>query len=934
MNEVTSDLADGHVDAASGSAEAAREMPELGAEGLEAEPQAGDAAPPAPPEETRPQRVLRGSIDKTTSATIEGWAWDAEAPDARIRLELVRGDTVIAEILADRERRDLVKAKIGDGRHAFQFNPPAGLLPEGAHTLTLRCADTGAVMPGAPFDVEFSDAEVPKSAFRWSFDGITDQEVVGWIAVSDDPSRHCVVALKEGGRVLARGVASRFRPDLLEAGIGDGCYAFSIDMPLSLLDGAEHLLEIAEEETGFSLTPGPVEWRAAAGTAATALTGIGGTKPETTARWADDEAALFPVFASGDGATSKGKKAARNAPATTTRILFDVSDLIYYIGHHPNLTGIQRVQSSIVLSMMSKPGLPNQAVVFLSFNAKLRKWVAIPTGYLISLLRDLFLPERQRLINFPAEEARHGQLPGAQEFDGDGVLDDGIPSVLCLLGAAWVQRDYFHRILSFKRRFGTRFVLLVHDLIPIYARETSDQGTARVYEDFLRRALRHVDHYLSVSENTAKDLRRYIASLSLPEPAITVTRNGSSFDEFLAPNAAPSRLLQEEIPERFVLFVSTIEGRKNHQLVLDIWRRMIQAGEDPPHLVCVGRVGWKSERFIADLVETNYLDGKVVLLQEINDALLKRLYDQCLFTVYPSLYEGWGLPAGESLAAGKICVLSNRASLPEVAGEFGVYIDIDNLEQSTRVVRDLIADDKARRRLETKIRNQYKPTTWREVAMAIVGACEATAKTEWQPPYPYPAIPYGAEISFALLTRETDALFGDGLLNRIMDARRGLFLTEPLHELSFLRGEEARGAGTWAEPEGWGTWSCNTGGDVVVGLEPSEANVFFVLLRVRASGGASSLAVRFTANGEVAWQGALGAEPRNLMLRVRRRARSAAGAGWVLKLAARVELSTEARAKIGAIDSRVPTIGFERLMVLPENDISTRLEVLTNLVMA
>ena len=109
-------------------------------------------------------------------------------------------------------------------------------------------------------------------------------------------------------------------------------------------------------------------------------------------------------------------------------------------------------------------------------------------------------------------------LPGAQAFDGFGVLDDGNPSVLCLLGAAWVHQDFIHRVLALKRQFGTRFVMTVHDLIPIYARETCDQDTARVFEEFMRRALRHADHILSVSENTAKDLRRYAQSLQISEP--------------------------------------------------------------------------------------------------------------------------------------------------------------------------------------------------------------------------------------------------------------------------------------------------------------------------------------------------------------------------------------------------------------------------------
>src|SRR5713101_7831997 len=90
----------------------------------------------------------------------------------------------------------------------------------------------------------------------------------------------------------------------------------------------------------------------------------------------------------------------------------------------------------------------------------------------------------------------------------------------------------------------------------------------------------------------------------------------------------------------------------------------------------VGRLGWKSTGFISTVVESGYLGGKIHLLRDICDADLRMLYSRCLFTLCPSYYEGWGLPVGESLAMGKICVCSDRASLPEVAGEFGAYIDI------------------------------------------------------------------------------------------------------------------------------------------------------------------------------------------------------------------------------------------------------------------
>lgn len=824
---------------------------------------------------------------------------------------------------------------------------PAPTRPEPASEApaTVALIDTDSKRPGAAEPAAESDdnsaetGPIPRP-FRCFIDEVTDSEVTGWIIDPMQASRRCTVGLKDGDRLVSRAIASIFRQDLQTARIGDGCHAFSLPMPRSLLDGNDHRLDIVDLSTGIPLHDEPILWRSGAGTGGAALRGVEpplADEPAVAGGMTDLEAPLQlrPVRPNGSGATPatdmRMERAAAPAAASGTRILFDISDLVYYIGHHPNLTGIQRVQSSIVLAVAHNELVPASDLVFISFNARIRKWLAIPTGFLVSLLEDLFLPPEQRLVRFPAEEARYGALPGAREVEGSGLIDSATPSVLCLLGAAWVQRDYFQRVLHFKRRYGTRFVMTVHDLIPIYARETCDQGTARVFEEFLRRALRHVDHFLSVSENTARDLARYARSLSLPEPPVTVTRNGSSFDEFLQQGVRPDDPGPENLPDRFVLFVATIEGRKNHRLVFDLWRRMVEQGDDPPYLVCVGRVGWKSESFIADLVETNYLGGRVILMQDVSDAHLRLMYKRSLFTVCPSLYEGWGLPIGESLAAGKICVCSDRASLPEVAGEFGVYLDIDDVERSLETVRGLVADEAARKRLEGKIRKGYRPITWRSVAENVVGACRAASRSEWREPYPYPAVPYSTEISFAWLGREPQSAFGDDLMAQIVDTRRGHFLNEPLQEQSFLRGEELRATGSWGEPENWGTWLCQGGGELALGLPPRDCGLFYVFLRLRAPGPLSELPIRLSSNGETLWSGMLGPRPKDVHFAVRRRPNGAGG--WRLRLRTDVDLSQELRNDIAAIDGRVPVLGFERLVVVPEDDLKTRLDIIYTLLL-
>ena len=899
-----------------------------------------DVAAPHKIEEQQRLQTLTGLIEYATPAAIKGWAWDSDNPTRRVHLELVEEGSRLATVVADVERVDLADIGIGDGRHGFVIELEPGLIPDGQpHVLDLRCSETGAAIRGSPITVQPS-----RTPFEWCLDTINDAELAGWLMIRNEPARHCVVVLKEGGRVLAQAMASLFRGDLLAAGAGDGCYGFSLQMPHSLLDGEEHLLEVIEMESGFALTEQPIRWRSTAGTGGVTLTGIDsqirtvGSMP--VARRSDVntkqtllagyEARGLSQLPSDRLPASIGRSARQASGRTSTHLLFDVSDLVYYIGEHANLTGIQRVQSSIVLAVIEGQLVPYSSAIFLSFNARTRNWVAIPTGFLVSLLRDLFLSDGQRLVSFPAEEARYGVLPGATEFDGIGVLDDGNPSVLCLLGAAWVHQDYLHRVLALKRRFGTRFVMTVHDLIPIYARETCDQDTARVFEEFMRRALRHVDHILAVSENTAKDVRRYLGELHLAEPPITVTKNGSSFAEFLPRSPLSSWGTSLDLPRRFVLFVATIEGRKNHRLMFEIWQRMIEAGEDPPHLICVGRLGWKATEFVSALVETNYLDGRVHLLRDISDADLRLLYDRCLFTVCPTLYEGWGLPVGELLAMGKICVSSDRASVPEVAGDCGVYMNIDSVDELLRVVRDLIRDERAHKKIEAKIRRDYVPVTWKEVAERVVEACQKSVDTHWEEPYPFTMVPYSTEISFGKLDRDTDGT-GELLLTRIVDARQGHFTHHVLETRNFLFGEEIRSGGSWAQPERWGAWLCHSQGDVVFALAADASQLYYVSLRLRVCGWLHEQPIKILVNGEALWSGTIGPHSKDVMLRVRKSVGSATR--WRLRIVAQVELTPELTSQIAASDSRIPTIGFERLIVVPEDDLKTRLDVMSVLLL-
>ena len=140
-----------------------------------------------------------------------------------------------------------------------------------------------------------------------------------------------------------------------------------------------------------------------------------------------------------------------------------------------------------------------------------------------------------------------------------------------------------------------------------------------------------------------------------------------------------------------------------------------------------GHVGWMVEDLMQQLRNTNFLDGRILLVSHPNDAELAALYRGCLFTVFPSLYEGWGLPVTESLTFGKPCVISNATSLPEAGGRLARYFDPENIAEATRVIRETIEDRAALAAWEQRIASEFSPVAWDVSAQALIGALRSRA---------------------------------------------------------------------------------------------------------------------------------------------------------------------------------------------------------------
>lgn len=293
--------------------------------------------------------------------------------------------------------------------------------------------------------------------------------------------------------------------------------------------------------------------------------------------------------------------------------------------------------------------------------------------------------------------------------------------ILLALGSPWFRTDYADLVARLQAATGLRFGLLVYDLIPVVRPEFCDAGLVRNFTAWLETTLPLADHIFAISHATAADVASWARArgIALRGPVHPIPI-GTGFSD--APSRDEAPLPAGLVPGGYVLVVSTIEARKNHLLAFRLWRRLLEEmpAEQVPKLVFAGRVGWMIADLMQQIANTRSLDGKLVLIRNPSDAELATLYRGCRFTLFPSFYEGWGLPITESLGFGKACLAADRASMPEAGGPFCRYFDPDDLSSAVRVVREALEDPALIPALEARIAAEFQPVPWSETARMLL----------------------------------------------------------------------------------------------------------------------------------------------------------------------------------------------------------------------
>lgn len=275
----------------------------------------------------------------------------------------------------------------------------------------------------------------------------------------------------------------------------------------------------------------------------------------------------------------------------------------------------------------------------------------------------------------------------------------------------WYSKDYIRTISGYKSQ-GLKLVQMSYDMLPIVAPQYSGHSTNNMYK-YNKAVFPLCDLILAISEHTKTDVEKWLKQEKLSVPRIEVFRLGDVFAEAQAVRPRSENFLRSGLKGNdYLLCVGTLEARKNHTLLYYVYKLANQKGLSLPKLVIAGRRGWRSDDLFDFITNDPETREKIILLTETSDEELSWLYSHCLFSIYPSFYEGWGLPIAESIAHGTPCISSNTSSMPEVAGDKIEYFSPLSTDGCLAAIEKLL-DPAGLKKAQRRIR-QYDPTSWDE----------------------------------------------------------------------------------------------------------------------------------------------------------------------------------------------------------------------------
>ncbi len=392
-----------------------------------------------------------------------------------------------------------------------------------------------------------------------------------------------------------------------------------------------------------------------------------------------------------------------DAGAATVEVVLDLSRLLSRV-LHATPTGVDRVEMAYARGLLA--AIPDRLV----FGA------LHPCGIYGRLERGAvlsFLDETEARWDDSLRPNRwHRRIAALKALVK--LRPGGVPKPLPAVRRVYVQASPHHlerrdRVAAIIRREQAKLICLVHDLIPIEFPEYARPNGAALHRARIATMAELASGLITNSEATRVSLRRHLEH-SGHQPLIDVAHLGTH------PVTRHTDIPNAGTREPYFICIGTIEPRKNHLLLLNIWRRMVEEhGADAvPRLVIVGRRGWENEQIIDMLERCPALRGRVDEHAGLPDQAMAQLLGHARALLLPSFAEGFGMPVTEALGVGVPVICSDLPALREAGGAVPDYLDPLDGSAWIRIVQDYARPGSPRRAAQIDRLAHWEAPGWED----------------------------------------------------------------------------------------------------------------------------------------------------------------------------------------------------------------------------
>jgi len=348
----------------------------------------------------------------------------------------------------------------------------------------------------------------------------------------------------------------------------------------------------------------------------------------------------------------------------------------------------------------------------------------------------LFNPKASSLFHLSAENVHE-------------ILPNGFPGSLfpSLWRSSWVKKDLkklgidiyhglSHEIPVGMQQTGIKSVVTIHDLIHERYPEQYNSIDVKIYNKKFRYACVHANKVIAISEQTKKDI---VELYQVPASKISVCYQSCNpkFGEVITAEAKATVKKRYDLPDKFFLYVGSVIERKN---LLNVCKAMfILRNEMPLPLVVIGD-GTKYKQQVKDFIIQNNLGGKIIFLSETEAARHSKtfqtaedfpaIYQMATAMIYPSFFEGFGIPVLESLWSRLPVITSKVSSLAEAGGDAAYYINPESAEEIAAAIKQIASDEHLVNEMKEKGWRQAQNFTQQKCAAAVMNVYTTLKKDE------------------------------------------------------------------------------------------------------------------------------------------------------------------------------------------------------------